>query len=265
MASTKLMAILNITSDSFYAKSRVLTLSDAIQRAMTLEAEGADILDIGGESTRPGAAEISEKEEIERVIPLIRSLNNRLSIPISIDTSKPEVAKEAIAAGARLINDVTGFSNLKMKELAVQHELEIVVMHMRGTPKTMQMDPYYPEGIIKHLINWFEKKIENLITQGIKQEKIILDPGIGFGKTVADNLKIIHNLHEFKRLGFRILLGTSRKSFLSKMVRQPSDDLLSATLAINTIAIMAQTDIIRVHDVKEHRSAIDTIAAYAAY
>ena len=262
MAHTKLMAILNATHDSFYPPSRSLELSDAIDKALKMQAEGADILDIGGESTRPGATEISVIEEMERTIPLIRALRPHLSIPISIDTSKPEVASAALEAGADWINDVTGFRNPEMTALALKYNPDIVVMHMQGTPQTMQLNPHYPEGVIPHLINWFKEKVDMLLTKGIKKEKIILDPGVGFGKTIADNLKIIHNLQEFKRLGFRVLLGISRKSFMGKILDRPAADLLSATLALNSVAIMSKTDIIRVHDVIQHRAAIDIIETY---
>ena len=253
------MAILNATNDSFYAPSRTQDLSEAIAKALKMQAEGADILDIGGESTRPGAIEISVKEELERTIPLIHALRSRLSIPISIDTSKPEVASAALEAGAEWVNDVTGFIHPEMISLSVKHHAHLVVMHMQGTPRTMQQNPVYPEGIIPHLINWFAERIEHLLSKGVPKEKIILDPGIGFGKTIADNLKIIHNLQQFRELGFRVLLGISRKSFMGKQLNKGADNLLPATIALNSAAILYGIDIIRVHDVSEHRAAIDIL------
>lgn len=259
---TKLMGILNTTPDSFHENSRALHLDQAIAKALQLQADGADILDIGGESTRPGSPEVSEQEELRRVIPVIKEMSKALTIPISIDTMKPAVARAAVEAGATLINDVSGFSHPEMIRLAQESGLDICVMHMQGTPQTMQKNPQYAEGIVPFLVQWFNEKIESLITQGIKPERIILDPGIGFGKTVADNLEIIHNLPLFRQLGFRVLLGTSRKSFLGKILNKQTHELLPATLATNAIAVLNKVDIIRVHDVKEHRDIIDFIDVF---
>jgi dihydropteroate synthase len=259
---TRLMGILNITPDSFFSDSRAPALEQAIERALQLQSEGADLLDIGGESSRPGAMPVSEEEELVRVIPVIERLKGHLSIPISIDTMKPKVAQAAIKAGATLINDISGFCHPDMIRLAKEAECDICVMHMQGNPLTMQHNPHYEGGIVAYLKQWFQEKIELLTTQGIKSEKIILDPGIGFGKTVADNLEIIHNLPGFKKLGFRLLLGVSRKSFLGKILDKPTNDLLPATLTANTLAVLHHVDMIRVHDVKEHRSMIDFLNAY---
>lgn len=256
---TQLMAIVNATPDSFHAASRMTNLEAAIEACLRMAAEGADILDIGGESSRPGAAPVSEAEEMQRVIPLLKALKSKVSIPISIDTVKPAVAKAALNEGATLINDISGFSNAEMIALARDFDVDICVMHMQGTPQTMQLNPQYSENITVHLKQWFQKRIDQLVKSGIKLERIIIDPGIGFGKTVADNLEILHNLPELKRLGFRLLLGASRKSFLSKILNLPTSELLPATLAINTIAIASHVDIIRVHDVKEHRNVIDVM------
>jgi len=261
MPKTQLMAILNVTPDSFYINSRFPDIQRAIDTALTHQSHGADILDIGGESSRPGAPSISETDELERVIPVIQSLKSKLTIPISIDTVKPRVAAAAIEAGAVLINDINGFNDPEMIALAADKKVDICLMHMQGSPRTMQMQPYYPEGIIPHLLQWFERKCDTLIQFGVDPKKIILDPGIGFGKTIADNLQIIHNLPQFKRLGFRVLLGISRKSFLSKILNKPPEDLLAATLAINAIALTSHIDFIRVHDVKEHRDIIDLVDA----
>ncbi len=259
---TKLMGILNVTPDSFYESSRALVLDESIAKAIQLQEEGADILDIGGESSRPGSPVVPEDEELKRVIPAIKKLSRILSIPISIDTMKPNVARAAVEAGASLINDITGFSHPEMIRVAQESDLDICVMHMQGNPRTMQKNPEYNEGVTPFLIQWFKEKIDDLTAQGIKPERIILDPGIGFGKTVADNLEIIHNLPLFKQLGFRVLLGVSRKSFLGKILNKQTHELLPGTLAANAIAVSSNVDIIRVHDVKEHRSIIDFIDAY---
>ena len=256
------MGILNVTPDSFYANSRTLSTEQAIARALQIQSEGADILDIGGESSRPGSPSITELEELARVIPVIRGLKDKLAIPISIDTSKPAVAKAAIEAGASWINDISGFTEPEMIKVAREADLDLCVMHMKGTPLTMQIDPTYQGGIVPFLIQWFKERIETLIDQGINPKRIILDPGIGFGKTVAHNLEIIHNLPVFKQLGFRLLLGVSRKSFLGKILNKETDALLPVTLAANTLAVSKHVDIIRVHDVNEHRSLIDFMDAY---
>lgn len=256
------MGILNITPDSFYEKSRSATTEEAIKRALQIQDEGADIIDIGGESTRPGSSPTSESEELQRVIPVIQGLQGKLSIPLSIDTTKPLVAKQAIDAGATLINDIKGFSDPEMRKLAKDTDQDICVMHMLGTPQTMQKNPNYQNGIVPFLIQWFKERVNTLTEHGINPERIILDPGIGFGKTVADNVEIIHNLPVFKQLGFRLLLGVSRKWFLGQILGKPTHELLPATLAANTIAVLHQVDIIRVHDVKEHRKMIDFIKIY---
>jgi dihydropteroate synthase len=262
MSKTKLMGIVNVTPDSFHEGSRAPEIEQAIAKALQLQADGADIVDIGGESTRPGSPSVSEAEELNRVIPIIRELKKVLSIPLSIDTKKPNVARAAVEAGASLINDVTGFTHPAMVQLAKETHLDICVMHMLGTPQTMQKNPHYENGVVPFLNQWFREKTNSLIDQGINPQRIILDPGIGFGKTVAHNLEIIHNLNEFKQLGFRILVGVSRKWFLGQIVKKPTHELLSATLAANTIAILNHVDVIRVHDVKEHRDLIDFIDAY---
>lgn len=265
MAKTQLMAILNITPDSFYEGSRAYHMEEVLLKALRLQEEGADIIDIGGESTRPNSPAVPESEEIKRVIPAIKEIKKILSIPISIDTMKPNVARAAVDAGASLINDITGFSQPEMVRLAKETNLDICVMHMQGTPQTMQKNPCYEEGVIPHLTQWFKEKTHFLISQGIAPEKIILDPGIGFGKTIADNLEIIQNLSLFKKLGFRVLLGTSRKWYIGQILKKKTEELLEGTLAANAMAMVNDVDIIRVHDVKEHRSLIDFIDAYKAH
>lgn len=263
MTKTKIMGIINVTPDSFYDHSRQSTLENAVATAIKMQADGADILDIGGESSRPGAAAVSEEEELKRVIPVIKAIVQEVNLPISIDTTKPIVARAAIKAGASFLNDITGFNNKEMVNLAREFDVDICVMHMQGRPQTMQKNPHYEEGIIAHLLNWFKIKIDYLIQSGINPKKIILDPGIGFGKTVADNLEIIHNLRQLKQLDFAVLLGISRKSFLSKILDKPAAELLSATLAINAMAIASQIDIIRVHDVKEHSDIVRVLSKLA--
>lgn len=255
MNKTKLMGILNITPDSFFESFD--HFNKAIDRGIKIFEEGADILDIGGESTRPGAENVSEEEELKRVIPVILDLKSKIKIPISIDTTKPKVAKEALKAGASYINDVSGFTNPLMAELAADTKQKIIVMHMQGTPKTMQNKPEYPHGIINELLSFFDERVHFLTKKGVTEEQIILDPGIGFGKSIADNLEIIHNLGVIKSIGFKLLLGVSRKSFMGKILKQTAEHLLPATLAMNSVALLSGIDIIRVHDIKEHRMLID--------
>jgi len=254
---TKLMGVLNVTPDSSFDQGKWFDPALAIKRGIQIYKEGADILDIGGESTRPGATPISVEEELRRVIPVLRELHQQIPIPISIDTMKPQVAEAALAAGATLINDVSGFRDPGMRRLAAEAGVKVCVMHMHETPLTMQKDPSYSEGVIPFLLRWFQEQIDILLKAGVKNQNIILDPGIGFGKTVADNGEIVHNLHGIKALGFPVLIGLSRKSFLGKIIGKAYPELLPVSLAANTLAIQACVDIIRVHDVAEHRDVID--------
>lgn len=253
------MGILNVTPDSFYDGGNYSTHDAAIIRGLQAQAEGADILDIGGESTRPGSEPVSEQQEIERVIPIIEALSQQLTIPISIDTNKARVAEAAISAGAKLVNDVTGLQDPAMREVVASAEVDVCIMHMLGNPLTMQLNPNYNGDVTSNIMRWFESQIAVLLKSGIKESRIILDPGIGFGKTVADNVEIIQNLSQFKALGFRVLVGISRKSFMSKILKKPPAELLPATLAVNTLLIHSGVDIVRVHDVKEHREIIDLL------
>jgi dihydropteroate synthase len=201
MAHTQLMGILNVTPDSCFDQGRWFDHAAAIQRGIQIFQEGADWLDIGGESTRPGATPVLEEEELKRVIPVIKSLKQEISVPISIDTMKARVAEAAIEAGASLINDVSGFRDPAMRQVAANVQLPICVMHMHENPMTMQKNPHYPQGITSFLIDWFSQQIDLLLASGIQEQNIILDPGIGFGKTIADNVEIVQNLYRIKALG----------------------------------------------------------------
>lgn len=251
------MGILNVTPDSFFDKGAHFSFEKAIERAKVMVQEGADIIDIGGASSSPRSLPTPEEVERERVIPLIEVLASQLSTPLSIDTDKPRIAKEAVEKGARLINDIYGFQKPEMVEVAASCQTDLCLMHMQGTPQTMQVAPSYPEGVISHILQFFEKQVETLIQAGVNPARIILDPGIGFGKTVEHNLEILQNLAAFKKFGLRILIGASRKSFLTKILGKSPIDLLPATLTIHTIALIHGADILRVHDVKEHRDILD--------
>lgn len=257
--ATQIMGILNVTPDSFHDGGKHNSLDAAIAHGIALYQEGADWIDIGGESTRPYAKPVSEKEELARILPVIKALRKEIPIPLSIDTRKAAVAEAALQEGVSLLNDVSGFSDPAMIRLAAASQLPICVMHMQGNPETMQNGPRYPEGIIPHLRRWFEEKVGDLINNGIKKEQIFLDPGIGFGKTVEDNFRIIHNLPNLRVAGCGVLLGVSRKSFMSKTLGKEKTETIAPTVAMNTIAVLAGVEIIRVHDVLAHREAVNVL------
>jgi dihydropteroate synthase len=262
--NAKLMGVLNVTPDSFSDGGEYHSLENAISQGVKIAQEGADIIDVGGESSRPGAASVPIHEEIERVIPVIAALKERTNISISIDTMKPDVAAAAVEAGASMINDVSGFRDDKMIEVAAHYNVQVCCMHMLGMPKTMQENPYYDGGIINALLRWMEECVERLIKGGVNEKNIILDPGIGFGKTVAHNLEIIHNLHELKSIGYPLLIGASKKSFMTKILGKPSRELGAATLTMHTAALLGGADYIRAHDITEHRDALDMVRCLQA-
>ncbi len=258
------MGIINATPDSFYGGSR-FTNEAAIARAFNMVNDGAMIIDVGGESTRPGSEPITIDEELRRVIPIIKGLASRINASISIDTYKPEVAEKALDAGATIINDITGMANPMMRALAAKRGAEVVIMHMQGTPKTMQENPTY-ENIVTELEYFFIERILACENDGIEPEKIILDPGIGFGKTTMHNIEILKNINAFKSLGKRVMVGASRKSFIGKLLGSESqplapEDRLEGSLAIASYCALNGVDILRVHDVKETVRAITVAQA----
>ncbi len=255
--SPLLMGALNITPDSFYEQSRYFVLEHAIERGMEMIREGVDIVDIGGVSTRPGAASVKEGEEMLRVIPIIEALSGK--IPISIDTYNVAVAKCAVEKGATIINDITGFTNPEMQELAATCSADLCVMHMQGSPQTMQINPFYPEGVIEHIMLFFDRQIRALVSRGVHESRIILDPGIGFGKTIKHNLTILQNIDRFKTFGLRLLVGASRKWFLQQILGKPAREVLTATLVVHAQCVTKGVDIIRAHDIREHREALDIL------
>jgi len=261
MVKVKLMGILNVTPNSFSDGGNFFEFSDAIDHAMKMEAEGADMIDVGGESTRPGAEPVPEELELERVIQVIRALKECLKVPLSIDTMKPAVAIAAIEGGASFINDVTGFRNPAMIEIAASHKVDVCCMHMLGEPRTMQNNPHYEEGIITHLLRWIDERTNKLLEGGIDEKHIIFDPGIGFGKTIADNLEILHNLPRLRSMGFPLLIGASRKSFLTRILNKPPLELGPATIAVHTAAILGGADYIRAHDVADHCDMVKVISS----
>lgn len=246
------MGILNVTPDSFSDGGKFLDKAAAVRRGLEMARDGADIIDVGGESTRPGACDITLDEELKRVIPVIEALSAKIDIPISIDTRKAMVADLAIKAGAAIINDVSGLKNDPgMASIAAKNNAELILMHMKGTPRNMQKRPRY-KSLVNDIISDLKKAIRLAKRAGVDENKIMIDPGIGFGKTAEHNLEILNRLGEFKKLGRPICVGTSRKSFIGKISKKddPADRLIG-TIASSVIAIVNGADIIRVHDVRE--------------
>jgi dihydropteroate synthase len=245
------MGVLNVTPDSFSDGGMFLNPADAYKRALKMQEEGADIIDIGAESTRPGSLGISAEEELKRIMPVLKKLKNKLEIPISIDTTKAQVAEAALKEGASIINDVSGLKNDKeMASVCARYCAGVVVMHMKGTPRTMQKKPYY-KNLLKEIRLSLLKSIKIATAAGIKKDHIIIDPGIGFGKNLKHNLHIIRELSYFKHMGFSLLIGLSRKSFIGKILSLTPKERLIPTVCAEAIAVYNGADIIRAHDVKE--------------
>jgi len=253
---TYIMGILNVTPDSFSDGGLYLDKDIAIKHAIEMEEQGADIIDIGGESTRPGAKSVSAKEECGRVIPVIKILTKRLKIPISIDTSKTEVARRALDCGAVIVNDIRGLKKgPKLARLAKRYNAAVVLMHIKGTPRTMQKNPKY-KSLIYEIMESLRQSIKIAKDAGISDNKIVIDPGIGFGKNVEHNLNILKKLREFKSLGYPILVGPSRKSFIGKILGTDVGERLFGTAASVAVAIQNGANILRVHDVYQMRQVV---------
>jgi dihydropteroate synthase len=243
-----IVGILNVTPDSFSDGGKFFVAEKAIEHAKQMQNEGADIIDIGGESTRPESERISEDEELRRVLPVLESLVGKINIPISIDTMKPVVADECLKRGAHIINDVSGLRDENMIEVVSKHNAPVVIMHMVDMPDTMQNNPNYVDVVIE-IKQYLKKQAKIAEKAGIDQ--VIIDPGIGFGKTLNHNLEIIRRLKEFKELGYPIMVGPSRKSFIGAILDCKVDERLEGTLATVTACVLGGANIIRVHDVKE--------------
>ena len=248
---THIMGVLNVTPDSFSDGGKYFDTAKAVEHAIRMETEGADIIDIGGESTRPGAKSVSVDEELNRVLPVIKALNGKVSIPISIDTQKSEVAEKAIENGAQIVNDISALrSDLEMKEMISQKKVPVILMHMQGRPENMQHNPQY-DDLIQEISHFLEERIQVAQDAGIDKKKIIVDPGIGFGKSVKDNFEIIQQLHRFRQLDYPILMGVSRKSFIGKSLNISESERLMGTAAAVAASILHGAHIVRVHDVKQ--------------
>lgn len=262
---TYVMGILNITPDSFSDGGRFLNYSEALDHAKQMVDEGADIIDVGGESTRPGAQPASLEEEHGRVIPFIEKLALQVEVPISIDTTKAEVAKDALEAGAAIINDISALRfDPQMASLASEQGVPVVLMHMRGTSDTMQHHLVY-DSLISEIYSFLKERIEYAESVGIDSQKIIIDPGIGFGKSVPDgNLSIIKNLSSFKDLGKPILVGTSRKAFIGNVLNLGVEEREEGTAATISLAISNGAHIVRVHDVGKMKRVVKMVDAVLA-
>ncbi len=248
---TYVMGILNCTPDSFYPSSRAATLKEALKLARGMLDAGVDIIDVGGESTRPGSDAVPEDEEIRRVIPVIQALRGESDVLISIDTRKKEVAARALDAGADIVNDISALRhNDELARLVARRRVPIVLMHMRGVPKTMQKNPSY-RNTISEILRDLQQSIAAAMSAGIAQDMIIVDPGIGFGKRIQDNLRIIRELSSLQSLSFPILVGLSRKGFIGEILNRPVEERLIGTITANTLAILNGANIIRVHDVSD--------------
>jgi dihydropteroate synthase len=250
-----IMGVLNVTPDSFSDGGKFTVAAVALRHAEQMVAEGADIIDVGGESTRPGAQQISVQQELDRVIPVIEVLHSAVAVPVSIDTSKPEVMRHATAAGAGLINDVYGLRKQGALAAAAASGVPVCVMHMRGEPHTMQQSPTYND-VVADVIAFLSARRDECVAAGIPSASVIVDPGFGFGKTVAHNLALLRNLTALTALGAPILVGLSRKSMIGSLLDLPVDERAAASVALALHAVQQGANILRVHDVKMTRDAV---------
>ena len=253
-----LMGILNITPDSFSDGGKYLTLNEALKRAHEMIEEGVDIIDIGGESTRPGSEPVSLDEELKRIIPIIEALKKDSDIAISVDTYKPQVMKEAIDRDVAMINDVYALRQPGAIDIIKHSKVGICLMHMQGTPQTMQINPHYT-NVVSEVKSFLEARANDLVSEGVEKSRMILDPGFGFGKTFEHNIALLQHLESFKSLKLPVLVGLSRKSFIRKILNGEHDDHLSGSIAAAIFSVIKGAKILRVHDIKETKSALNII------
>ncbi|GAB2668239.1 dihydropteroate synthase [Vibrio panuliri] len=260
LSTPQVMAILNVTPDSFSDGGKFNTIENALQQAEKMIAAGVSIIDIGGESTRPGAPDVSLEEELARVIPVIKAIREKHDVWISIDTSKAEVMRQAILAGADLINDVRALQEPGAIEVAAQSGLPICLMHMQGQPRTMQANPHY-DDLMADVCDFLHARIAECEKAGIKRDNLILDPGFGFGKTLEHNYHMLANLEAFHQFGLPVLAGMSRKSMLFRLLDKAPAECMAASVSCATIAAMKGAQIIRVHDFEQTLDAIKVVCA----
>ncbi len=258
LADPVVMGILNVTPDSFSDGGLFLARDRAVRQAVAMAQEGAAIIDIGGESTRPGARPVSVQEEMDRVIPVVEAVHAAVNVPVSIDTSKPAVMRAAVAAGAGLINDVNALRAEGALEASRALDVPVCLMHMRGEPRTMQQNPIYGD-VVAEVRDFLHQRMDVCVAAGIPRERIIVDPGFGFGKTLEHNLQLLRRLADFKALGAPILVGLSRKSFIAAALALPVDQRLYPSLALGLLAVQNGANIVRTHDV---RPTVDVIRMY---
>jgi len=244
----RVMGILNLTPDSFSGDGRAPSIAEAIRSAERLAEEGADLIDVGGESSRPGALPVELGEELARVIPVVEAVARRLAVPISVDTTKPEVARRALDAGAAVVNDIQALDDDAMAAIVAEAGAGVVLMHMRGTPGTMQDDPRY-DDVVREVRDELARRVEAAERRGIPRSRIAVDPGIGFAKTFEHNLALLQNLQAFTGLGSALVIGTSRKGFLGKLTGRPVGDRAFASVASALAAVAGGAQVVRVHDV----------------
>lgn len=264
--SPVVMGIINCTPDSFFTSSRSLGVENAVRAARAMVSDGADVLDIGGESSRPGSEYVEAGEELSRVVPVIRAIRSEFDIPISIDTRKFAVAEGALDAGADIVNDISALrDDPDLMALVVERRVPVILMHMRGNPKTMQSNPVYADTI-GEISAELVARVDAALEAGVAADRIVIDPGIGFGKTVDDNVAILAGIGDFRRLGYPVVVGLSRKSFLGALIggSPAAEERRAATIAAHTIAALSGAEILRVHDVRDTVDAIRVVAAYRA-
>jgi dihydropteroate synthase len=248
---TVVMGILNVTPDSFYDGGRHNEVSQAIQDGVAMVEAGAEIIDIGGESTRPGSRPVSEQEEAERVLPVLRGVRGEVKVPISIDTYKSQVAQAALAAGADIVNDISALRfDAKMITVVAREQVPVVLMHMQGTPRTMQAEPRY-EDVVREVKGFLAARLDEALARGVARDCVVIDPGIGFGKTLEHNLALLRGLPALAALGQPLLIGVSRKAFIGKLLGVDAVERLEGSLAAATAAVLNGANILRVHDVQE--------------
>lgn len=251
-----IMGILNVTPDSFYDGGRYFEPERAIEQGIRLSEEGADIIDIGAESTRPGSTPVPEKEQLRRLLPVLKQLARKVKVPISVDTTSARVAEAVLDAGAGMINDISGLRfDRRLAKVVARANVPIIVMHIKGKPRTMQKNPVY-QDLMAEIVEGLAQSIKQGVAAGIAPDKILVDPGIGFGKTAAHNLEILRRLKELRTLGKPIVIGPSRKSFIGAVLNLPVEERLEGTIAASVIGALNGADIVRVHDVKALRRAL---------
>jgi dihydropteroate synthase len=260
-AGCVVMGVLNVTPDSFSDGGQFFDTDKAIERGEQMAGEGAAIIDVGGESTRPGSASVSAEEQIRRLVPVIEALAKKVDVPISIDTHSYEVAKAALDAGAAMINDITALSDERMGKLAAEQDVPVVLMHIQGRPATMQIEPKYND-VVREVLEFLLKRAEKAQEVGILKERIFIDPGIGFGKTTEHNLLLLRNIDRFVDSGYRVCIGTSRKCFIGKITgRENIADRIFGTAATVALCAAAGVSIVRVHDVMEMVDVVKVVNA----